>query len=87
MFAQCRHYVRTMSAQHLPRGHISLVRCCADIVRALCGHISPGIYVRTKSALYPSSVFSSDRQQNVKIGTIILHQGRAEDFRMRAKFS
>ena len=27
--------------------HISFVRCCADLVRTLCGHISPGIYVRT----------------------------------------
>ena len=39
--------------------HISFVRCCADIVSTLCGYTSPGIYVRTMSALYPSSVFSS----------------------------
>ena len=28
-------------------------------MRTLCGHISPGIYVRRMCALYPSSVFSS----------------------------
>ena len=47
-----------MSAQH-PRGiyfffivrHISFVRWCADIVRTFCGHISPGMYVRTISAI------------------------------------
>ena len=39
----------------------TLCRHCADIVPKLCGHISPGIYVRTMSALYPSSVFSSGR--------------------------
>ena len=47
-------YVRTMSPQ-CPHNislviHISFVRC---------RHISPGIYVRTMSALHPSSVFSS----------------------------
>ena len=41
------------------RIYVSQGRCCADIVQSLCGHISPGIYVRTMSALYPSSVFSS----------------------------
>ena len=69
MSAQCPHNVRTTSpswdivrtmdiVQTLCR-HISFVRCCADIVRTLCGHISLGIYVRTMSALYPSSVFRS----------------------------
>ena len=57
-------YVSTMSAQHLPREtYILREMLCghsADIVRTLCGHISQGIYVRTMSALYPSSVFSSD---------------------------
>ena len=33
----------------------------ADIGPTLCGHISPGIYVRTMSTLYPSSVFSSGK--------------------------
>ena len=51
MSAQCRHKVRTMSAQcpHYVRisfvRHILFVRCCADIVPTLCGHISPGVYI------------------------------------------
>ena len=39
----------------------TLWRHCAGIVPTLCGHISTGIYVRTMSALYPSSVFSPGR--------------------------
>ena len=35
----------------------TLCRHCADIVRTLCEHISPGIYVRTMSALYSSLVW------------------------------
>ena len=38
----CPHNVRTMSAQHLPRETYILREM-------LCGHISPGIYVRTIS--------------------------------------
>ena len=52
----CPRCVRTTSHE----GYVSRGRCCADIVRTLCGHISPGIYVPTMSALYPSSVFSSE---------------------------
>ena len=63
MAALCPHNVRTMSALCSHNIslviHISFVRCYADIVRTMCGHISPGIYVRTMSALYPSWVFSS----------------------------
>ena len=48
----CPHNVGTMSAQHLTKD-ICLKR------EMLCGHIFLEIYVRTMSALYPSSVFSS----------------------------
>ena len=37
----------------------ALAELKAEEVRTLCGHISPGIYVRKMSALYPSLVFSS----------------------------
>ena len=57
MSAQCPHNLGTMSAlcQHILR----YMSHEGDVVRKLCEHISPGIYVRTMSALYPSSVFSS----------------------------
>ena len=42
MSAQCPHNISLVR-------HISFVRCYADIVRTLCRHISPGIYVRTIS--------------------------------------
>ena len=42
----------------------TLCQHCADIVPTLCWHISPGIYVRTMSALYPSSVFSSSERKD-----------------------
>ena len=51
MSEQCPHNISR-------RIYVSRGRCCADLVRTLCGHISPGIYVSTKSALYPSSDFS-----------------------------
>ena len=57
MSAQCPHYICPHNIS-LVR-HTSFVRCCADIVQKLCGHISQGIYVRTMSPLYPSSVFIS----------------------------
>ena len=37
------HNVRTVSAEHITRDICLFHR---DIVRTLCGHISPGIYVR-----------------------------------------
>ena len=55
----CRHFadiVLTYILREILCGH------SADIVPILCGQsadISPGIYIRTTSALYPSSVFSS----------------------------
>ena len=42
MSAQCPYYVRTTSHE----GYMSHE---GDVVRKLCGHISPGIYVRTIS--------------------------------------
>ena len=42
MSTQCPHYVRTTSH----KGYMSHE---GDVVRTLCGHISPGIYVRTIS--------------------------------------
>ena len=54
MSALCPHIISLVR-------HISFVRCCADIVRKLCGHYAD-IYLRGyMSALNPSSVFTSER--------------------------
>ena len=53
----CPHNISLV--RHMYILHEMLCGHCADIVPTLCGHISPGIYFRQMSALYPSSVFSS----------------------------
>ena len=45
-------YISALCPHNISRGiYVFFVRCCADIVRTLCGHIFPGIYVRTISFL------------------------------------
>ena len=51
MPAQCPHYVRTSHEGYMTHEE--------DVVRTLCGHISPELYM---SALYPSSVFTSSNE-------------------------
>ena len=59
MSAQFLHYVRTTSHEGCMSHEGDVVR--TYVVRTLCGHISPGIYICTISALFLSSVFSSGR--------------------------
>ena len=39
-------YMSALCLHDISRGiYVFFVRCCADIVRILCGHISPGMYI------------------------------------------
>ena len=63
MSAQCPHYVRTMSAQHLTKDiHMSHEGKVGPRILGWLGGHSAEIYLQGyMSAQYPSSVFSSAR--------------------------